>query len=72
MNKGDFEILPICRARHQDSLVPGTLLKNDTCRIGFGWNTHIYSGNFDILSFDPCKSVQTVQTKNLDYEDFDF
>jgi len=71
VNKGDHEVLPICRAYYHNSTIPGSLLKNDTCQFGFGWKTHMYSNQFDVLSFKPCKVLETT-TQYSNYEDFDF
>ncbi|CAG9807650.1 unnamed protein product [Chironomus riparius] len=35
--------------------LPGTLLKDGKCRIGFGWKVHTYSENVKVLGLGSCK-----------------
>ena len=74
LNKGDHEFLPICRVIRNDTIIPGTLLENDSCMVGFGWTTHTYS-KFEVLSLKSCILPETTTTTQFsflnNYQDFD-
>lgn len=51
---------PICKASYKNSTVPGTLLEDGTCRIGFEWGVKFISDDFYILTPGQC-SFQQIQ-----------
>ena len=51
----NYNELPICRAEHNMSVIPGTLEKNGICRIGFDFKVYRYTtGNFKVLRIGGC------------------
>ncbi|XP_070498010.1 nuclease SbcCD subunit C-like [Chironomus tepperi] len=42
-DKKNYSELPICRAEHNSSVIPGTLEKNGVCRIGYNFKVYRYS-----------------------------
>lgn len=48
--------LPICRVSSYGLITPGTLLKDMTCRVGFGYTIDKANQNFEILSLNGCKN----------------
>lgn len=50
-----YDDLPICRAVHNSSVIPGTLEKNGVCRVGHNYKIHRYSnGDFKVLRIGGC------------------
>ncbi|CAG9809615.1 unnamed protein product [Chironomus riparius] len=54
---------PICRAKKDNLFVPGTVLEDGRCRIGFGFGIIMFDNNFEILTFPSCKKFDLKSVK---------
>lgn len=58
---------PVCKTIHyyytdwsttkRSVMLPGTLLKNGSCRIGFGWKIYYYAENVEVLGTGSCENA---------------